>query len=290
MGVLEDAMRLLSIPLIALIACSGEPATEEASTTDDTLDIPDVPAENPYGSAKNCPVFETGTVEARAGGVDRVLEIELPKNPRGAPVVFAWHWLGGDATETLDWMGVRELADAGYIVVAPESSGLPFEWDTLDRSDDNVDLALVDSLLPCLFDAFAIDSDAVFATGHSAGGLFTTFLTMHRAEVFAATAPFSGGASSWDYETPARPIPSLVTWGGVNDTYGGFSFHTASLDFVSMLLEDGSFPIACEHDLGHLPPNETVEMLEIFFGDHRLDTPEAWKDSIPSGMPDYCSH
>jgi len=276
-----------SFVLLTMMACG---AGSDSTADDDDAQVDDqVPAENPYGEGKNCPAFETGTVKIKAGGTKRTLEVELPDNPEGAPVVFAWHWIYSNANETLDYLGVRKLADAGYIVVAPESSGLPYEWDTIDKTDDNVDLALVDAVLPCLFDEFQIDSNAVYATGHSAGGLFTTFLTMHRADVFAATAPFSGGAFTWDYETPSRPIPALMTWGGVSDEYYGFSFHTATLEFLENMDNDGSYTVACEHTAGHLPPPDALDMMEIFFADHRLDAPSPWMDDgIPSGLPAYC--
>jgi polyhydroxybutyrate depolymerase len=248
------------------------------------------PSVNPYGEAKNCPVFATGTVDTKAGGTERTLEVELPATPEGAPVVLAWHWLGGNASELLDWMGIRSLADAGYIVVAPEADGTqPYEWNTFDPGEDNADLALIDKMLPCLYDQFSIDPEAVFATGHSAGGLFTSFLTMHRADVLAATAPFSGGADSWSYSTPDQPISALVTWGDPSDTYAGYSFHDASLTLISSLQSDGSYPIACEHTGGHTWPAETTDMLTEFFGDHRLGQPSDWMSGLPAGMPAFCS-
>ena len=60
-------------------------------------------------------------------------------------------------------------------------------WNTFDDNGDNGDFALFDKMLPCLSDQFRIDPKAVFATGHSAGGLMTSFLTMHRSDVLAAT-------------------------------------------------------------------------------------------------------
>ncbi len=281
-------MRLIPLLLPVLFACSPDggdsgAATAAGSTTEQ-------PKPNPYKAAKgSCPVFETGTVSTKAGGVTRQMEVELPADPNGAPVVLAWHWLGSDATELLNLMQIRGLADDGYIVVAPETSGLPYEWDSYTTSDDNVDLELVDKILPCLYEQFAHDSDRVYATGMSAGGLFTTFLTMHRADVLAATAVFSGGTSAATYSEPDLPITSLVTWGGVSDTYSGFDFHQPSLDFVDLLNDDGAFAIPCQHSLGHLPPFESPTMLRLFFGDHELGVPSPWEGGLPGGLPNFCS-
>lgn len=280
-------MRTQILLFSVLMACSTGTDDSSDSTPSGTTTVP---AENPYGEPKNCPVIETGTISTKAGGVDRMLEIELPANPQGAPVVFAWHWLGGNATEILDWMNIRDLADAGYIVVAPEADGSqPFEWNTFDDTSDNADFALLDKMLPCLSDQFNIDDKAVFATGHSAGGLMTSFLTMHRSDVLAATAPFSGGTDSWSYDSPAQPIPVLVTWGGVSDTYGGYSFQDASQTLMDLLTDDGSSVYACDHGGGHIWPDETPDMLVQFFDDHRLGEESPWKNGLPSGMPSFCS-
>ncbi len=282
-------MRALTIlPLLFLVAC--EPAPHERDDSPDELvdDIDETPAENPWGDPVDCPVFTTGTVTMSVGSQDRTLEVELPSDPDGAPVVFAWHWLNGDATQTLDWMGIRSLADSGYVVVAPESAGAMFEWDVTDPTDANVDLALFDAVLPCLWDQFTVDDERVYSTGMSAGGLMTTFLTMHRADVLAATAPFSGGAGAQSYSKPDDAIPVLVTWGGPSDSYGGYSFHDASEAFIDLLEADGHFTVACEHGGGHIPPGEAVEMLGSFLGDHRKGVVSPWVDALPPELPAWC--
>lgn len=280
----------VSIVLCSLLAAC---AASEADPVDPTATVSDgsdaVPATNPFGEARRCPTFETGTVSMEVGGLTRTLEVELPADPEGAPVVFAWHWLGGNATETLDWMGIRGLADEGFVVVAPESTGSILEWDVSTVGADNVDLALFDAMLPCLWDQLRIDEDRLYATGMSAGGLMTTWLTMHRADVLAATAPISGGAFAWDYTTPADAVPVLVTWGGPTDTYAGYDFHGASLAFAEALADDGHPVVTCEHAAGHVPPLETADMLSAFFADHVKGEPSPWQDGLPRSLPGWCA-
>ena len=247
------------------------------------------PIPNPYAVPESCPELKTGTVELEVDGQTRVLEVELPTNPQGAPVVFAWHWLGGNATQILDLMGMRRLAGEGYIVIAPESSGLQFEWDSSTRGRQNPDLALLDDVLGCSYEQFTHDPDAVYATGMSAGGLFSTFLTFHRADVLAATAIFSGGTDQSSYVTPAREIPVLVTWGGPTDTYGGFQFEAASQLLISSLEADGSPAFPCVHSLGHLPPPESLTMVKAFFGAHHRGEESPWLSGPPESLPSYCS-
>jgi poly(3-hydroxybutyrate) depolymerase len=273
-------------PTVPAGGAGGGGGTADAGASADAGSAPVV---NPYGSFDNCPTLATGTVTYDAVGTQRTVEVQLPENPEGAPVVFAWHWLGGSATQILDFMRMRQLADAGYIVIAPESTGLQVEWDfSSTDSRSNVDLGLIDTILGCAFDELAIDTQSVYATGMSAGGLMSTFLTMVRADVFAATAPFSGGVSRANYISPSQTIPVLLTWGGPTDTYNGFSFETVSLSFAAALEEDGNPVYPCVHSAGHLPPREAASMVELFFNHHRLGEPSLWADGIPDAMPDFC--
>jgi len=291
-------MRALPLSLLSLLTLAlgcqplsngrGADGTPDDPNAEEPVEDP-TPAENPFGDAESCAEFATGTVTMDVGGDARVLEVELPADPEGAPVVFAWHWLGGTASQTLDWMAVRDLADEGYIVVAPESSGLQLEWDFNNPGTDNVDLALFDAVLSCLWEDFGVDDDRVYSTGMSAGGLMTTFLTMHRADVLAATAPFSGGAFEASYREPEADIPVLVSWGGPSDTYGGYDFHGASLEFLDLLDDDGHFTVACEHTGGHLPPAEAVDMMSRFFADHVRGAGSPWaSDGLPQDLPAWC--
>jgi poly(3-hydroxybutyrate) depolymerase len=286
-------MKTTTLCLLLLVACappvpsggSGGDGGPQALT-----DGGNEPVANPYGTYDNCPSLSTGTVTYEAVGVSRSVEVQMPENPQGAPVVIAWHWLNGTASQILDFMGMRKLADAGYIVLAPESTGLQFEWDySSTDSRRNVDLGLVDKMLGCAFDELSIDTTSVYSTGMSAGGLMTTYLTMVRADVFAATAPFSGGVSRANYVSPVQAIPVLLTWGGETDTYGSFSFHDASQSFAALLEADGNPVYRCMHRTGHLPPREAASMVELFFNHHRMGEPDLWADGIPEAMPSFCA-
>lgn len=221
------------------------------------------------------------------GPEERYVQVVLPAEPRGAPVVFVWHYLHGSPAEMLAWMGVEKLTDAGYIVVAPASLGLPSsEWTLTGRPESNPDVALFDALLDQLTDQYAIDPERVYATGFSAGGLFTSYLTMHRADVLAATAPFSGGVTSSTYATPAAAIPVMLTWGGDRDSYGGFSFAEASETFVEFLLADGHEVVTCLHSQGHWLPADAEEHVLAFVDDHGGPDERPWSEAtgrVPEG-------
>ncbi len=245
----------------------------------------------PEYSGGACPTLTEGTNEGfLSGGEERSFELRLPEDPVGAPVVFGWHWLGGNASQAVRYLGIGALADEGAIVVAPESCCSPYEWNFLDQPEDNVDLALFDDLLACLDDQFQVDLSRIYATGMSAGGLWTTYLTMHRSTYLAATVPFSGGTDGIiAYSTPEEDIPVVVVWGGEDDLYQTLSFEQSSEGFTSGLLTDGHFVVNCDHGGGHTIPDDPMGIAWPFFLDHPKDVdPEPWAQGLPEGQPEWC--
>lgn len=223
-----------------------------------------------------------------AGRAARDVEVRLPAEPLGAPVVFVWHYLGGSPEEMLEWLGGEALADAGYVVIAPASRQLrSSEWEVLAEPEDNADVALFDVLLTAVHDQYATDAERVYATGFSAGGLFTSYLTMHRADVLAATAPFSGGVPASLYTSPSSPLPVMLTWGGEGDTYGGFDFAEATAEFGDALLTDGHEVVDCPHSSGHWLPANAADHALAFFDDHGGAGETPWSDA-PDRVPTGC--
>jgi len=274
------------------LACGGgsgddsslDSATDSAATINDWADAPAY-------SGGDCPVLEDGVNKKfMVDGVERKFRLVLPDDPIGAPVIFAWHWLGGSAQQVVNYMDYEDLvAEHGMIVVAPSSDGSAYEWHSTDLPTNNVDLIFFDDMVACLYDQYQIDPDRIHATGMSAGGIWTTYLTVYRSNILASTAPLSGGVYTRDYVTPERSLPVMVTWGGPEDTYGSFNFETASLAFSEKLREDGSFVVECVHTGAHTLPAGASEFTWQFFKDHPYGVdPEPYLDGLPSSLPDYC--
>ncbi len=265
---------------------------DDAVDDDDAADDDDTPVPNelPGYSGEACPTMVEGTNSGwESYGMDRQFQLLLPDEPEGAPLVFVWHWLGGTAGQINGALRVTDWVDDGAVVISPESTGLQFEWDTLGSVTDNRDLTLFDDLLTCASEQFGIDRNRVHSTGMSAGGLWTTVLTMQRAEFHASTAPLSGGAQDAFYSSPAEPIPVLVTWGGPGDLYNGFSFEDVSEAFVRNLRADGHFVPECVHSLGHTIAPGSAEAVWRFFQDHpRGLIEEPYADELPASFPDFC--
>ena len=91
-------------------AHTPDPDTPGSGTGDDTaVDTADDPAdrlEPPVYTQGTCPELVDGAnAQFPHEGGTHNLRIELPDDPVGAPVLFAWHWLGGDGEEE---EGVRQ--------------------------------------------------------------------------------------------------------------------------------------------------------------------------------------
>lgn len=279
-----------------LLACTSPtaptddsaPAADSGSTLGGTTTTPTVPALSYSGGA--CPTLTEGVNEAFVSGADsRTFRVLLPEEPQGAGVIFAWHWLGGSARDIERYMGLDAWADdLGFIVISPDASGdQDYEWDFTEGPDGNPDALFFDDLVACSEATWGADLGRLYAMGMSAGGLWTTWLTIYRADVLAATAPLSGGTSY--YVSPAAPIPVLLTWGGPTDTYGGYSFETASETMSAGLRADGHFVVECVHDGGHTIPPEATDYVGRFFADHPGGvSPEPYLGGLPTDFPDWC--
>lgn len=277
-------MALIPTALL-LLACGEQDGSDDTGAAASTEQRP-----APAYSLETCPLLEDGGQAFPTGDSSYDVRLYLPPDPQGAPVIFAWHWLGGTAAGIARTLGLDDLAEEqGVVVIAPESDGSPYEWHFLDDPQDNPDLLLFEDLLACAHDQWAVDLDRIFTTGMSAGGLQATYLTMHRAEWLAASAPLSGGIIEGFYATPAWPLPVLLTWGGPSDESNGLSFHDAALLFSQELQDDGSFVIECEHDLGHDIPDEAGAYVWRFFQDHPMSAvEEPYSSGLPGEFPSWC--
>lgn len=245
-------------------------------------------------SGGSCPDLSAEQVtDFLSAGEARTFYLDLPPDPVGKPVLFLWHWLGGNATQArraFDWTELAQTEDV--ILVTPESCCSTFEWQFTFPSDEtNLDLAFFDDVLSCLYQQYNVDLDRVWSTGMSAGGLWTTYLTVHRSQYLAATAPFSGGTDPIvAYTPPEDAIPVMVSWGGEADVLNIIDFNELNQTFVSELLADGHFVVSCDHGEGHTIPNGGPEAALEFLLDHPKGlSPEPYADGLPEDYPSYCA-
>jgi polyhydroxybutyrate depolymerase len=198
---LGHPLRVLAalVVVLALPACSGEPADESA---------------------------EGGTVERSltVGDAERSYRVHVPAGQEGRslPVVIALHGGGGSGSAMEAYSGLSERADEdGFVVVYPDGSGRLRDrlltWNAHNccgyaAEHDVDDVAFVDALITEVGREFGTDPRRVYVTGHSNGGMLAYRLGCELSERIAAIAPVAGALNT-DTCRPARPVPVVIFHG-----------------------------------------------------------------------------
>ncbi len=261
-----------------------------------------------YTPIESCPVLIPGGNKLVSAELDRTFDVYLPSGATptaGWPVVFLFHGLGNSAEQIVDVTGMDTLvSEGGFILIAPEGANNPDgtqvnpgEWTAQAPAFglDNRDLVFFDDMVGCAAKQWNIDGNRVYAAGMSAGGLFTTFLGVHRAEVLAATAPFSGGYfHAWPDDAVQHPW--MVSWGGPDDKWGGdeggaagVNFDTLAAQLLGFLGDDGMFTVSCNHGQKHVWPKElTKPAWDFLSAFKRGENADPWGGKLPDSFPSYC--
>jgi predicted esterase len=183
------------------------------------------------------------------------------------PVVFLYHWLGGDAPGMASKLEVQTAVDARrFIGVVPTAkSDAPLRWPfEVTQSQARVDeeASFFDDMLACVAAALPVNKECVSSVGVSAGALWTAQLATLRSQRLASIVSLSGGVGGIvrDWSTTPHRLPALVLWGGPTDMYPSqqfpiMNFETASKKLVGALTTDGHYLVECTHNCGHnVPP------------------------------------
>jgi polyhydroxybutyrate depolymerase len=178
-------------------------------------------------------------------GVDREYLVYVPRQRpltgERAPVVLMFHGSSGTGEQFLRTSGWREQADrTGLVAVFPTGlryrvldSGLRVtKWNDFSLAgeidleelppgypEDSPmpadDVGFVDLIMADLDARLPIDRRRVYASGFSNGAAFAARLSVDRSTRIASAA-YSGGGMT-DVRSPARPVPSYVTAGTLDD-------------------------------------------------------------------------
>lgn len=267
---------------LLLAACNSPGDTtgdDDDSTAEPSPDpTPEPPAELAELSEGECPSFDApGNQSFQSGGTEReaVVLWEEGTPTEGQPILFFWHALG---TTPEYWISQFDLdsLDDDFIVVVPRSRESElFEWHWQDGEGDST---LYDDLRTCVVDHLGGDVRRVVVAGFSAGAIWTSWLTMHRADTLAASVVMSGGlAPTLAWEEPAHPVPVLLTSGGDTDVYGGFLEFEATTDAFQDELRAVDVPVVrCRHDYGHTPPPGALDAMEAWAKRHSYGEEGPW--------------
>jgi predicted esterase len=236
-----------------------------------------------------CPTFVNSTITfmGLAG-----IQIVAGAKPPGAtaPMVFYWHGTGGQSGEfatnaTAIQQGV--VQEGGVLVSFQGTLGGDLRSGTLIFGA--ADYPVADQLVACAVRDHNIDPRRIFATGCSAGGLFSTAMAAERSNYIAAAAPNSGGfILNLPFQGPAKP--ALMTMHGAAGTdvvVVDFSVTSATAD--TAFKAQGSFVIDCDTGGRHCGAGSLAPAAWQFFKAHPYGvSPEPWT-SLPSGFPSICS-
>jgi polyhydroxybutyrate depolymerase len=151
------------------------------------------------------------------------------------PLVFVFHGGGGNADNIIDTTNFSRKADEEkFIVVYPYGTGrLRYKLLTWNcgfccgyaLENDIDDVGFIRSLYQHLKEKYSINTNMVYATGISNGGIMSYRVGAELSDIFAAIAPVAaqiGGQATeydelWQIPEPANPV-SVIAFNGMNDT------------------------------------------------------------------------
>ncbi|MCK6569523.1 hypothetical protein L6V77_00240 [Myxococcota bacterium] len=294
-GAVTGAVVTLEVPLNAS-TFGGVPADAPAEDRIYSCDSGSEQTLTPI-DPNDCPALVEGeNAGFPSAGLERTFRLYVPSTwTEGTdyPLVYVWHGLGQSQDEIEENSNIVALVDEFEVIaVVPDSQAENkpgVEWDQLGVGE-NADLVFFDDMLTCIDKGFGVDLDRVHSTGLSAGGLWTTYLTMFRSETIASSVAFSGGLLV-DYPTPTAKRPMIAAWGGPEDTAFDQNFDVLANDLISEIVPAGHFVLACNHGEGHKWLPEFSPWALQFLLDHpRTIADEPYAAGLPAGVfPEYCT-
>lgn len=259
--------------------------------------------------AGTCPALVAGSNTIQSSGNDRKFMLALPADPKPGevfPVVFLWHWLGGDAQGFYDKGEIQAAVDTQrFVAVLPEKKGdVLFTWPVEGvQSQARVDeeLAFFDDMLACVGSELTVNESCVSSVGVSAGALWTDILAHERSTHLSSFISLSGGVGGVirPWKSAPHKLPGIVLWGGPTDNCAGLlKFEDISHTLEDELIKDGHFFVECVHNCGHSePPFAGPAGYSKYKGlwDFVLDHPywlapgeSPYSGGLPADMPEWC--
>ena len=161
-------------------------------------------------------------------GQSRRLLITLPKKlgRQGEhPVLFCFHGAGGKADgPSRRWSPHADKR--GLIVISAEAVQPLAKWNFRDgfHAEEHDDVGFVLRVVEALISGKLVDPGAVYATGHSSGGLFCYRLAK-QTDVFAALSPMSCGMvkGAHDPDAKTKSVAILQVIGDQDKSFRGSS-------------------------------------------------------------------
>jgi len=236
----------------------------------------------------DCPMFSNSTISYGGLGGIQVVAGTKPAGPT-APMVFYWHGTGSFSGEFASMAAAVQqgvVQEGGVLISFQDTTGCDLLSGTAIFGAG--DFKLADGLLACAVKNHNIDPRRVYATGCSAGGLFSGAMAAQRSAYMASVATNSGG-----WTTPLQfqnaHIPALMTIHGapgVDMVIIDFSQSSATADMA--FKAKGGFVINCNHGGMHCGGGGLAGDIWKFFKAHPFGvSPEPWT-MLPAGFSSQC--
>ena len=236
-----------------------------------------------------CPTLRNSTITMMGVGGIAIQAGTKPAGPT-APMVFYWHGTGGSSGEyALQATAVHRgvIAEGGILVSFQNTAGGDLLSGTFIFGAG--DFKIADQLVACAVKDYNVDPRRIYATGCSAGGLFSAAMAAERSNYMAAAAPNSGG-----WTVPVRfqnnYTPALMTVhgaAGVDVVVVDFSVTSKSAD--DAFKARGGFVINCDHGGFHCGGGSFAGDMWTFFKAHPYGVePQPWKGGLPAGFNRAC--
>ena len=138
------------------------------------------------------------------------------------PLLFNFHGFGGDASEYMNYVDMRSLAESeNFILVYPQGTLLQgsSHWNAALNSPDNKsdadDLGFIETLINRLSFSYMIDLERIYACGYSNGAMLSYALACYKSNLIAAIGSVSGAMLDTDC-TPSHPM-AVINIHGTSD-------------------------------------------------------------------------
>lgn len=214
---------------------------------------PDKPPSTPPAGTCLTP-YDAGVSEhaLSVGGDERSYAVAAPDDrvvTRKLPVVYLFHGLGSNASDTLDYTAMTTLADQrGFLVVAPEAEGKDKEWDVAGiAKGQGKDSAFLDRLVRQVKAKDCVDPRRQFAAGLSNGSGVSIALACRGSDGLAG---YAGVATTfYDAGCDDSPPASIIYFHGTGDKvvpFDGGATPAFSVRAVPAVLADWAKHDGCD--------------------------------------------
>lgn len=244
---------------------------------------------------------EPTRMEWTVAGSKREADMFAPSQPDKlpAPLVFGFHGHGGNMRNAARSYRIHELWPEAIVVYMQglntpgrltDPEGKKTGWQSTVGDQEDRDLKFFDAVFATIKEKYRVDTDRVYATGHSNGGGFTYLLWSARGEEFAAMAPSAAVAARSFSRLKPKPVLHIA---GENDELVKFTWQQATISRLKELNQCGDgkpwqdithctlYPskssnplVTLIHPGNHSYPQEAPAQIVRFFKEHRRSKAE----------------